>query len=127
MIVYYHGGGFVIATIDTYDGGARALSQMAKAIVVSVEYRKAPENKFPAAHDDAFAAYKWAMMHAAEIGGDSSRMALAGESAGGNLAIATAMAVRDARLPLPKFILSVYPTAQADTETCRWSGRSIPV
>ena len=117
VIVYYHGGGFVIATIDTYDGGARALSMMAKAVVLSVEYRKAPENKFPAAHDDAFAAYKWAMRHASEIGGDSSRMALAGESAGGNLAMATAMAVRDAKLPLPKYILAVYPVAQPDTET----------
>jgi acetyl esterase len=120
VIVYYHGGGFVIATIDTYDAGARALSMMAKAIVVSVEYRKAPENKFPAAHDDAFAAYKWTMMHAKEIGGDSSRMALAGESAGGNLAMATAMAVRDAKLPLPKFILAVYPVAQPDTETASY-------
>ena len=120
VIVYYHGGGFVIATIDTYDGGARALAMMAKAVVVSVEYRKAPENKFPAAHDDAFAAYKWAMMHAKEIGGDSSRMALAGESAGGNLAMATAIAVRDAKLPLPKYILSVYPIAQPDTETASY-------
>ena len=120
VIVYYHGGGFVIATIDTYDGGARALSMMAKAIVISVEYRKAPENKFPAAHDDAFAAYKWAMMHAKEIGGDSTRMALAGESAGGNLAVATAMAVRDAKLPMPKYILAVYPVAQPDTETASY-------
>ena len=120
VIVYYHGGGFVIATIDSYDGGARALSMMAKAVVVSVEYRKAPENKFPAAHDDAFAAYKWAMMHSKEIGGDSSRMALAGESAGGNLAMATAIAVRDAKLPLPKCILSIYPIAQPDTETASY-------
>lgn len=120
VIVYYHGGGFVIATIDTYDAGARALSMMAKAIVVSVEYRKAPESKFPAVHDDAFAAYKWAMMNASKIGGDSSRMALAGESAGGNLAVATAVAVRDAKLPLPKFILSVYPIAQPDTETASY-------
>ncbi|MBA2684624.1 MAG: alpha/beta hydrolase [Gemmatimonadaceae bacterium] len=120
IIVYYHGGGFVIATIDTYDGGARALSRMAKAIVISVEYRKAPESKFPAAHDDAFAAYKWAMANASKIGGDSSRMALAGESAGGNLAVATAMAVRDAKLPLPKYVLSVYPIAQPDTETASY-------
>jgi acetyl esterase len=117
VIVYYHGGGFVIATIDTYDGGARALSMMTKAVVVSVEYRKAPANKFPAAHDDAFAAYKWVAAHASDIGGDSSRMALAGESAGGNLAVATAMAIRDAKMPRPKFVLAVYPVAQPDTET----------
>ncbi len=120
VIVYYHGGGWVIATIDTYDGGARSLAMMAKAIVVSVEYRKAPENKFPAAHDDAFAAYKWAYMHAASIGGDSSRMALAGESAGGNLAIATAVAIRDAKLAMPKYVLSVYPIAQPDTMTASY-------
>ena len=120
VIVYYHGGGWVIATIDTYDGGARALSMMAKAIVVSVEYRKGPESKFPAAHDDAFAAYKWALAHAGAIGGDSSRMALAGESAGGGLAVATAIAVRDAKLPMPKFVLSVYPIAQSDTMTASY-------
>lgn len=120
VIVYYHGGGFVIATIDTYDAGARALALGAKAVVVSVEYRKGPENKFPAAHDDAFAAYKWVLTHAKEIGGDSSRIALAGESAGGNLAVATAIAVRDAKMPLPKFVLSVYPMAQPDTETASY-------
>ncbi|MEP7065300.1 MAG: alpha/beta hydrolase [Gemmatimonadota bacterium] len=120
VIVYYHGGGWVIATIDTYDGGARALAMGAKAIVVSVEYRKGPENKFPAAHDDAFAAYKWVMTHASQMGGDSSRMALAGESAGGGLAVATAMAVRDAKLPAPKYVLSVYPIAQPDTETASY-------
>lgn len=120
VIVYYHGGGWVIATIDTYDGGARALSMMAKAVVVSVEYRKGPEHKFPAAHNDAFAAYKWVFTHAAAIGGDSSRMALAGESAGGNLAVATALAIRDAKLPMPKFVLSVYPIAQPDTMTASY-------
>ena len=120
LIVYYHGGGWVIATIDTYDAGARALAMGAKAIVVSVEYRKGPENKFPAAHDDAFAAYKWVMMHASQLGGDSSRMALAGESAGGGLAVATAIAVRDAKLSMPKYVLSVYPIAQPDTETASY-------
>lgn len=110
----------MIATIDTYDAGARALALGAKAIVVSVEYRKGPESKFPAAHDDAFAAYKWVMMHASQIGGDSSRMALAGESAGGGLAVATAVAIRDAKLSMPKFVLSVYPIAQADTETASY-------
>ncbi len=120
VIVYFHGGGWVIATIDTYDAGARALAMGAKAVVISVEYRKGPEHKFPAAHDDAFAAYKWVLAHASQIGGDSSRIALAGESAGGGLAVATAMAVRDAKLPLPKYVLAVYPIAGSDTNTASY-------
>jgi acetyl esterase/lipase len=100
-----------------YDGGARGLAKSANAVVVSVDYRRAPENKFPAAHEDAVAAYRWAAQNAASIKGDSSRMALAGESAGGNLAVATAIAVRDQRLTAPKHVLAVYPVAQTDTTT----------
>lgn len=117
VIVYYHGGGWVIATVDTYDASARALTNAVNAVVVSVEYRKAPENKFPAAHDDAFAAYQWALKNAASIKGDSSRVATAGESAGGNLAVATAIAARDKSVKLPVYVLSVYPIAGTDTTT----------
>lgn len=121
VIVYYHGGGFVIATIDTYDASARALANAAGAIVMSVEYRKAPENKFPAAHDDAYAAYVWAARHAAQIGGDTARIALAGESAGGNLALATAMRVRDTSgVRMPVSILAVYPVVGNDTTTASY-------
>ena len=70
IIVYYHGGGWVIANRNVYDGGARALSKMANAIVVSIDYRLAPEHKFPAAHDDALAAYQWALANASSIKGD---------------------------------------------------------
>jgi acetyl esterase len=113
IVVYYHGGGWVIADKNVYDGGARGLSKQAKAVVVSVDYRLAPEAKFPAQHDDALATYKWAAQNAASIKGDPKRMALAGESAGGNLAIATAMAIRDQGLNAPLHIVSVYPIAQA--------------
>lgn len=72
----------MIANKDVYDGGARALSKMANAVVVSVDYRLGPEHKFPAAHDDAFATYQWALKNAASIKGDPKRLAVAGESAG---------------------------------------------
>jgi len=120
VIVYYHGGGFVIATIDTYDGSARALANAAGAVLVSVEYRKAPEHKFPAAHSDALAAYEWVLANTAKLQGDPSRVALAGESAGGNLAVATAVAARDKHLQLPTSILAVYPIAGTDTNTASY-------
>ncbi|MEO5817187.1 MAG: alpha/beta hydrolase [Gemmatimonadaceae bacterium] len=117
VIVYYHGGGWVIADRNVYDGGARALSINAQAVVVSADYRQAPEHKFPAAHDDAIAIYEWAIRNAASIKGDPSRIALAGESAGGNLAVATAIAARDRKLAAPLAIISVYPIAVGDTTT----------
>ncbi len=117
VIVYYHGGGWVIADKKVYDGGARGLSKEAKAVVVSVDYRRAPEAKFPAQWDDSLAAYKWVTMNAASLNGNPAKLALAGESAGGNLAVATAVAARDAKLPAPVAVLSVYPIAQADMNT----------
>jgi acetyl esterase/lipase len=117
VILYTHGGGWVIADRKVYDGGARGLAKAANAVVVSIDYRRAPENKFPAAHDDAVAAYKWVVANAASIKGDTSRIALAGESAGGNLALATAIAVRDQKLTAPKHVVAVYPIAQNDTTT----------
>ena len=112
VVVYFHGGGWVLADKNVYDGGARGLSKQANAVVVSPDYRLAPEAKFPAQHDDALATYKWAAENAATLKGDPKRLALAGESAGGNLALATAMAARDQNLPLPRHVVSVYPIAQ---------------
>jgi len=112
VIMYFHGGGWVIADAEVYDGGARGLSKQANAIVVSVDYRQAPEHRFPAAWDDALASYRWVSEHAAELGGDPTRLALAGESAGGNLAVATAVAVRDSGLTQPRHVLAVYPVGQ---------------
>ncbi|HEV2736873.1 MAG TPA: alpha/beta hydrolase [Longimicrobiaceae bacterium] len=117
LVVYYHGGGWVIADKDVYDAGARALSGLAGAVVVSVDYRQGPEDRFPAAHDDAFAAYRWALENAASLRADTGRAALVGESAGGGLAVATAIAARDAGVPLPRAVVSVYPIAGTDTTT----------
>ena len=117
VIVYYHGGGWVIGDKQLYDGGARGLSKQANAVVVSVDYRLAPEHKFSASWDDALAAYKWASVNAKSIKGDPKKLALAGESAGGNLAVATAIAVRDAGLQAPRHVLAVYPISQTSTTT----------
>jgi acetyl esterase/lipase len=117
VVLYFHGGGWVIADRKVYDGGARGLAKASGAIVVSVDYRQAPEHRFPAAWDDALAAYRWLTTHAASLGGDPSRLALAGESAGGNLAVATAIAARDAGLPKPRHVVSVYPAAQTSLNT----------
>lgn len=120
VIVYYHGGGFVIATNDTYDASARALAKNANAIVVAVEYRKAPEHKFPAAHEDAFAAYKWVLLNAQNIGGDPQRIAVAGESAGGNLALNTAIRARDEGLSIPTHQLLIYPVASTSMDSASY-------
>ncbi len=117
VIVYYHGGGWVIADKDVYDAGARALAIDTKSVVVSANYRQGPEHKFPAAHDDALAVYEWALKNAASIKGDSTRFALAGESAGGGLVISTAIAARDKGLQMPKAIISIYPIAVGGTDT----------
>ena len=113
VVVYYHGGGWVIADVNTYDSAPRAMAKALNAIVVSVEYRHAPEFKFPAQHDDAAAAYRWTLQNAASWGGDPAKIAVAGESAGGNLAVATAIYARDNRLTVPRYIVSVYPIANS--------------
>ena len=117
VIVYYHGGGWVIADIDTYEASAMVLAKKSNAIVASVEYRRAPENKFPAAHEDSFAAYKWVLAHAGDFGGDPSRLAVAGESAGGNLATNVAIMARDQNVQMPLYMLIVYPVAGTDMTT----------
>jgi acetyl esterase len=117
VIVYFHGGGWVIADLDVYDSSPRALAKGADAIVVSADYRHAPENKFPAAHDDAFAAYEWVTKNAATFGGDPKRIAVAGESAGGNLAMNVAIMARDKGIMSPVHELLVYPVAQTSMDT----------
>jgi len=117
VIVYYHGGGFVIANIDVYDASAKVLADKTGAVVVSVAYRLAPENKFPTAHNDSFAAYQWVIKNAASIKGDPNLVAVAGESAGGNLAMNVAIMARDKGVATPKHILAVYPVAGSDMNT----------
>jgi acetyl esterase len=114
VMVYYHGGGFVIADTRTYDASPRALAKMAKAIMVAVDYRQAPEHKFPAAPDDAYAAYLWTLEHAKEFNGDPARVAVGGESAGGNLATVVSMMARDKKARLPVHQLLVYPVVDND-------------
>ena len=109
MLVFYHGGGWVIGDLDSHDRECRALCRGAGCLVVSVQYRLAPEHVFPAAPDDAFAALTWVAAHAEELGGDGSRIAVGGDSAGGNLAAVVALLARDAGGPALRFQLLVYP------------------
>jgi acetyl esterase/lipase len=130
VIVYFHGGGWVLASKEVYDGAPRALSGLVKAVVVSVDYRLAPENKFPAQHDDALAVYHWVAERAADLGGDPKRLALAGESAGGNLALSTAISARQAGMTPPQHVLAVYPVVQLtdmDTPSYRDSAQARPL
>ena len=117
IILYFHGGGWVTGDLNTYDASDRALASQAHAMVLSVAYRLAPENKFPAAHDDAFASYRWLLANAASLGADPRRIAVAGESAGGNLAINVSIAARDAGIKPPVHELLIYPVAGTDTGT----------
>jgi len=117
VIVYYRGGGWVIANLDVYDATPRALAKKLDAIVVSADYRVAPEYPFPASHDDAIAAYRWVCDKAASWQGDPQRIALVGESAGGNLALNVAMAARDQQLQRPTHIALVYPVGSNRTDT----------
>lgn len=114
VILYVHGGGWVIADLDTYDASPRAIANAAGAIVVSTHYRQGPEHKFPAAHDDTLAAYQWMLANAGKFGGDPKRIALVGESAGGNMAANIAIAARDQKLQAPLHQVLVYPVANND-------------
>ena len=116
-VLYIHGGGWVIADLDVYDASPRALANAAHCVVVSTHYRQGPEHTFPAAHEDVYAAYKWLLANARELGADPARVAVVGESAGGNLAAATAMNARDAGVQLPVHQVLVYPIAGYDFTT----------
>ena len=95
VIVYYHGGGWVIADINVYSSSAQGLCELTGAIVVSVGYPQGPEHKFPAAHNASFDAYKWVVSNAASLKGDVTKIAIVGESAGGNLAANVSIMARD--------------------------------
>lgn len=110
-VVYFHGGGWIIGDLDSHNGHTRRLAATVPAVVVSVEYRLAPENPFPAGYDDAVAAAKWAAEHLVDLGGTDAPMAVAGDSAGGNLAAAVAVTFRDEGLPLGAQLL-IYPATE---------------
>jgi acetyl esterase len=109
VTVFFHGGGFVICSIESHDAMCRQLCRRSGSIVVSVNYRLAPEHRFPAAPDDCLAATRWVAAHAAEFGGDATRLAVAGDSAGGNLATVTALRLRDEGGPALRAQLLIYP------------------
>jgi acetyl esterase len=110
-IVYYHGGGHVIGSLDTHDLVARNLCAGTEVLVVSVDYRMGPEHKFPAAVEDSFAALKWVHAHANELGADPDRIGVHGDSAGANLAAVVALMARDAGGPRLRLQSLVYPVA----------------
>ncbi len=117
VVVYFHGGGFVICDLDTHDVLCRALCQASGCVVASVDYRLAPEHPFPAAADDAEAATRWALQHAAEIGGDPTRVVVAGDSAGGCLATAACLRIRHSGGPLPVGQVLLYPITTCHPDT----------
>jgi acetyl esterase len=117
MVLYFHGGGFVTGDLDSHDASARALARRTGAIVMSLAYRLAPEHKFPAAHDDAWAAWRWLADNAGKLAGDPRRLAVAGEDAGGNLAAHVALTARDARGVQPVHQLLIHPIAGGDLAT----------
>ncbi|WFU21466.1 alpha/beta hydrolase [Bradyrhizobium sp. CB1717] len=108
-LVFFHGGGWVIGDLDSHDVVCRQLADSGALIVISVDYRLAPEHKFPAAADDAIAATRWIAAHARELGIDASRLSIGGDSAGGNLAAVVALAARDAGGPAIAGQLLIYP------------------
>lgn len=112
-LVYFHGGGGVIGSIDSHDHITRALAARAQCVVISVDYRLAPENPFPAGVEDAFAATRWVAANAGEVDVDPTRLAVGGDSAGGNLAAVTAQRARDEGGPPLRFQLLIYPSVNA--------------
>jgi acetyl esterase len=114
LTVYFHGGGWVIGDIDTHDGTCRALARASKVAVLSVGYRLAPEHRYPTAALDCYAATEWASRHGALLGVDGARIAVAGDSAGGNLAAAVAIMARDQGGPALRHQLLIYPVTDDD-------------
>lgn len=125
VLMFFHGGGWVIGDIETHDPTCRAMSNAAKCITVSVDYRLAPEHKFPAGVDDCYEATKWTVLNIAAYGGDATKIAVGGDSAGGNLAAAVALMAGDRGAPSLAFQLLIYPVTNNafDTESCKQNGK----
>jgi acetyl esterase len=116
-VAFFHGGGWVAGDLDTHDVICRILTNAARCVVVSVDYRLAPEHRFPAGPEDCYGATVWLANHAAALGADPSRLAVAGTSAGGTLAAAVALMARDRRGPRIGFQVLWYPATDADLDT----------
>jgi acetyl esterase len=117
ILVYFHGGGWVICSLDTHDALCRSLANGAGCVVVSVDYRLAPEHKFPAGLQDCYAVTLWVAEHAVELNGDATRLALGGDSAGGNLTAVVTQMVRDQGGPRLTFQLLIYPATDLTAQT----------
>jgi len=117
VLLWFHGGGFVIGNLDTHDSVCRMLSGQADCMVVAVDYRLAPEFRFPAAVEDCHAALRWLALHASEIGADAKRIAVGGDSAGGNLAAVMAILARNDGFPGLALQLLIYPCTAPEPET----------
>jgi acetyl esterase len=117
LLVFFHGGGFVVGDLESHDGLCRMICRDAAVHVLSVDYRLAPEHKPPAAVDDCVAAYRWALEHAAELGADPSRIGVGGDSAGGTLAALVALRSRDDGTPQPALQVLLYPVLDLSEET----------
>jgi acetyl esterase len=124
LLMWYHGGGWVVGSRDSVDGTCRRMCVGAGAVVVSVDYRLAPEHKFPAAADDCYAATVWAANNAASLNADSSRLAVGGESAGGNLAAVVPLMARDKGGPAIVYQLMVYPVTERNFNTASYSSNA---
>ncbi|MFQ3319957.1 MAG: acetyl esterase [Natronomonas sp.] len=118
VLVFYHGGGWVRGSLDGYDGPCRLLASEAECVVVSVDYRRAPEHPFPAGFEDCYAATEWAASHAADIQGDPDQVVIGGDSAGGNLTAAVSLAARDRDGPDLAHQLLIYPAV--NPPSVRW-------
>ncbi|MBO0676509.1 alpha/beta hydrolase [Mycolicibacterium sp. S2-37] len=125
VVVFFHGGGFAVGDLDTHDGTCREHAVGAAAVVVSVDYRLAPENPYPAAVDDAWAATHWVAAHGDELGADPGRLALAGDSAGGNLAAVIAQRARETGGPAIAFQLLWYPATMWDESLPSYSENAV--
>ena len=117
VYVYFHGGGWVIGDLESHDVLCRQLTAESGACVIAVDYRLAPEHKFPAAADDAWAATRWIVAHAAELGVDAGRLAVGGDSAGANLAAVVALMARDAGGPAIALQVLIYPVTDVGSES----------
>jgi len=120
ILVFFHGGGWVFGTLETHGDICRTLCHRSGSLVVSVDYRRAPEHRFPAALEDCCAAVRWCAGHAAEIGGDPTRLAVAGDSAGGNLAAAVALRGRDNGGPTLALQVLIYPVTNCAFDTASY-------
>lgn len=116
-LVFFHGGGWVIGSLDTHDVTVRSVANRAGCVVVSVDYRLAPEHRFPAAVDDAYAVTDWVVQHADELGVDAERVAVGGDSAGGNLTAVVSQLARDRERPSLVFQLMIYPVTDYEFES----------